>query len=58
MISKITEVFNFEEKNPDQQWKDVLFREQEINKLNALKDKINELIDSVNVLMKNGKEEN
>jgi len=58
VISKITEVFNFEEKNPDQQWKDVLFREQEINKLNALKDKINELIDSVNVLMKNGKEEN
>ena len=65
MISKITNKFDFEEKDPEQQWKSVLFREIQVNKLNELKNKINELIDSVNtinfklnVLMKNEEEEN
>jgi hypothetical protein len=65
MISKITSKFDFEEKNPEQQWKSVLFREIQVNKLNELKNKINELIDSVdtinsklNVFMKSEEEEN
>lgn len=51
IIQKIEAPFEYEERNPDVQWKHLLFREQEINKLNELRDRVNEIAEALNIAM-------